>query len=95
VANIDDAARLAKVYDVWTAGLMELGQIAQVVDHERWQAAGITRTIISLEILASTYLDKPIRKGLGWYTNWGNSELDEYQKICIALLSPVDSRRGE
>jgi hypothetical protein len=82
-ANIADAARLAKVYDVWTAGLMELGRVAQAVDHERWQAAGIMRNIISLEILASTYLDKPIRKGKVWCTNWGKSELENYQKICI------------
>lgn len=44
----------------------------------------MNRSIISLETLTRTYLDKPIRKDLG-LSDWRSPYLTQMQKICISF----------
>jgi len=82
--TVDDAARLAMVYSVLPAGLLELGRMAQAVDGPRLANLGFKRSVISLERLAQTYLGKPIKKDLG-ISDWDQPYLSYPQKICKLL----------
>ena len=84
--TVDDANRLASVYSVHTAGLLELGAFAQAVDHDRWSSVGINRKMISLEKLVNMYLPKPIKKGLAITTTWDIGFLTSEAKLCTARL---------
>lgn len=84
--TIDDASRLASVYGIYPAGLLELGRYASALDSSSWSRLGVRRTIISLEKLAGMYLKQPLQKGMAM-TNWANSQLSYLQKLCTFFLS--------
>ena len=82
--NVDDASRLASAHSVLPAGLLELGKLAQQLD-PRWASIGVTRSIISLQQLVKMYLDKPLKKGLAFSTNWENRDLNPVERLCTSI----------
>lgn len=81
--SVDDASRLATAHSVFSAGLLELGRLAQQLD-PRWASIGVTRSIISLQQLVKMYLDKPLKKGLAFSTNWENRDLNPVERLCTS-----------
>ena len=79
--TIDDASRLANMYGVQSAGLLELGRLASALDASSWSRLGVRRTIISLENLVGMYLKQPLQKDLA-ITDWTKPTLSYLQKLC-------------
>lgn len=92
---VDDASRLANVYGVYPAGLLELGRYANALDAMSWSRLGVRRSIISLENLAGMYLKQPLQKDQA-VTDWGKSDLSYLQKLCTPpSYSCLTGRRRE
>ena len=81
---IDDAARLAKAYSVFPAGLLELGHFAKKVDARCLRFGIAERDPVSLQTLCNMYLDKPIKKELPHSASWKKDYLTNLERLCTS-----------
>jgi hypothetical protein len=81
---LDDANQLLRSfpsYSIKASGLLELGTMAQKVDEKKLTEMGCYRKILGLAFLVTTYLGKPLRKGMA-IANWACPNLTPEQKLC-------------